>query len=290
MSSLVRKIPTVFWAALFALALTMFAGGVWSGLLVANLQTSPSIPWAVAAMAPLLWLMWQYLDGRWWPRSTSQLRHRCLRARRVAGPVFAWALIAGCLSIVSLTGFWIVLLGLVKVHGNPLPDFSQYPILTVVLVIGMASLVAAAAEEAGFRGYLQGLLEHKVGGPLAILLGALLMEPGHGATQGFAWPTMLFYFLVDVMFGTTAYLTNSILPSLVIHTIGLTVFFSLVWPNDPARQLIESGAADPWFWIHVAQAVVFAMLAIVAFKRLATMTQAARASEAASAFEVAPRE
>jgi membrane protease YdiL (CAAX protease family) len=78
------------------------------------------------------------------------------------------------------------LLGLVKVHGNPLPDFSQYPMFTVVLVIGMATLVASTAEEAGARGYLQGSLEPRVGGPLAILITAMVMEPGHGLTQGFA--------------------------------------------------------------------------------------------------------
>ena len=278
MSSLARQISTVLWTAVLALAITMLAGGVWSGLLIANLQTSPTIPWAVAVMALLLWLMWQYLGGRWWPHSTSELRRRCLRARPVAGVAFAWALVAGGLSIVSLTGLWIVLLRLVKVQGNPLPDFSQYPVLTVVLVIGMASLVAATAEEAGFRGYLQGALEQKVGGPLAIVIAALVMEPGHGLTQGFAWPTMLFYFLVDVMFGVTAFLTNSTLPSLLIHTIGLVVFFSLIWPNDPTRGLIENGGADRWFWIHVAQAIIFAVLAIGAFRRLATITRPDRTS------------
>ena len=190
MRSLVRQIPSVFWAALFALMLAVLAVGVWSGLLVANLQTSPTIPWAVAVMAALLWVMWQYLGGRWWPRGTAEVRRRCLRARPVAARVFAWALVAGGLGIISLTGLWIVLLQLVKVHGNPLPDFSQYPLVTVVLVIGMASLVASTAEEAGFRGYLQGLLEPRVGGPAAVLITALAMEPGHGLTQGFAWPSL----------------------------------------------------------------------------------------------------
>jgi membrane protease YdiL (CAAX protease family) len=272
MRTLARQILTVFWAALFALALTILAGGVWTALLVANLQSSPVIPWAVAVMAVLLLLMWQYLGGRWWPRSTSAVRRRCLRGRPVAGPVFATALVAGGLSIIALTGLWIVLLRLVKVHGNPLPDFSPYPILTVVLVIGMASLVAATAEEAGFRGYLQSNLESKVGGPLAILITAMVMEPGHGMTQGFAWPTMLFYLLVDIMFGTVAYLTNSILPSVVIHAVGLIVFFSLIWPNDPTRELIEGGRADSWFWIHVAQTIVFGALAVLGFARLARVT------------------
>jgi membrane protease YdiL (CAAX protease family) len=271
MRSLARRIPTPFWAALLALALTMLAGGVWSGLLVANLRTTPTIPWAVVVTGLLLWLMWQYLGGRWWPRSTSETRRHLLRARPVAASVFAWALVAGGLSIISLSGCWIVLFQLVEVHGNPLPDFSQYPILTVALVVGMGSLVAAAAEEVGFRGYFQGALEERIGGPLAILIAALAMEPGHGTTQGFAWPTMLFYLLVDVMFGTAAYLTKSILPGLCIHTIGLIIFFSLVWPNDPTRRLVRTSGPDTWFWIHVAQATFFAVLAILVFKHLGSL-------------------
>jgi membrane protease YdiL (CAAX protease family) len=273
MRTLARQNLKVFWVALFALALTMLAGGVWSALLVANLNTNANVPWAVAVMAVMLWLMWQWLGGRWWPPSTSQTRRQCLRARPVAAPVFAWALIAGGLSIISLTGLWIVLLRLVKVHGNPLPDFSQYPLYTVVLVIGMASLVAAIAEEAGFRGYLQGILEQRARGPVAILITALAIAPGHALTQGFAWPTILFYLCVDAMLGTTAYLTNSILPSIVIHAVGLVVFFSLIWPNDPTRQLVESSGADAWFWIHVAQTIIFAVLAILAFRQLARVTR-----------------
>jgi membrane protease YdiL (CAAX protease family) len=273
MRSLARQNLTVLWVALFALALTMLAGGVWSALLVANLQTNPAVPWSVAVMAVVLGLMWRYLGGSWWPRSTSETRRRGLRARPVAAPAFAWALIAGGLSIVSLTGLWIVLLRLVKVHGNPLPDFSQYPLLTVVLVIGMASLVASMAEEAGFRGYLQGLLEQRVGGPLAILVTALVIAPGHGLTQGFAWPTILFYLCVDAMLGTSAFLTKSILPSVVIHAVGLVVFFSLIWPNDPTRQPLESSGADAWFGIHVAQTIIFGVLAILAFRQLARVTK-----------------
>jgi hypothetical protein len=46
--------------------------------------------------------MWQYLNGKWWPRSTSAARRRYLRANPVSGQVFAAALLAGVLSIVAL--------------------------------------------------------------------------------------------------------------------------------------------------------------------------------------------
>ncbi len=104
---------------------------------------------------------------------------------------------------------------------------------------------------------------------LAILIAALVIAPAHGLTQGFAWPTLLFYLWVDVTFGMTAFLTKSILPGLVVHTIGLIVFFTLVWPNDATRRLPQAGGGDAWFWIHVAQAVIFTGLAVLAFRHLA---------------------
>src|SRR5215469_14157909 len=107
MKTLTSRIPAPVWAGLLALLLTLLAGGVWTTLLVANLALSPAIPWSVAVMAVLLWLMWKYLGGRWGPRSTSEARRRYLRARRVPGRVLAWALLAGLLAICSLAGLWI---------------------------------------------------------------------------------------------------------------------------------------------------------------------------------------
>src|SRR2546425_7053277 len=127
MHSLSSRIPAVVWTGILAFVLTVFTGGVWTVLLISNVATSPAIPWSVAAMALLLWLMWQYLGGRWWPQSTSEARRSYLRARPVTGQVFVWALLAGLLSIVALVGFWIVLHQLVKIPARVLPNFSGYP-------------------------------------------------------------------------------------------------------------------------------------------------------------------
>jgi membrane protease YdiL (CAAX protease family) len=231
-------------------------------------------------MGLLLWLVWQYLGGRWGPKSTVEARRHSLRANPVSGEVFAWALAAGVLSIVALTGFWIVLFQLVKMPGNALPDFSKYSWPIVALTLGMASLVAAVAEEAGFRGYFQGALERVVGGPAAILIAALVIAPGHASTQGFVWPTFLFYICVDVMFGVTARFTDSILPGIVIHFIGLLIFFTLVWPFDAARRSGTTDGADFWFWIHTGQACLCGALAILAFRHLAKITAAVRLQRA----------
>lgn len=269
MASIARRILTDVGLWALAFALTALVGGVWTGLLALNLAASPVIPWAVVVMGALLWAVWRYLGGAWPPRATSATRRRLLRAQRVSGATLAWALTAGLLSVVALSGLWIVLFQVAELPARTLPDYSRYPLLTVALALVMASLVNAVVEEAVFRGYLQGALEGQVGGLAAIALTALAMSPEHALTQGFVWPTLVFYFAVDVTLGATAYLTQSILPGIAIHFAGLLVFFTLVWPGDMIRSLMGHLDAATWLWIHSAQVVVFAALAILAFARLA---------------------
>jgi membrane protease YdiL (CAAX protease family) len=253
---------------LLALAITILAGGIWSALLVTNLRSSPAVPWSVPAMALLLWLAWNYLGGSGWPRSTSEARHRYLRANRKSGQTYLWALVAGVLSVVALAGTWIVLFRLVKMPPNALSDVSSYPRITVALMILMGSLVSPLMEEAGFRGYFQVALEREVRAPLAVVISSVVFALAHGPTQGFLWPKLLFYFLVGIAFGATAYVTNSTLPAIPVHFVGLLVFFTLIWPRDTARRLVLQSGTDNWFWIHAAQAIVFTVLAVWAFRRL----------------------
>lgn len=259
---------------LLALVIALFPGGVWTALLITNLRLSPNIPWAVVAMGVFLWAMWRYLGGWGPPRANSETRHRLLRATTMPAPVFGWAIVAGMLSIVALAGFWIVLLQLVKVPLHTLPDFSKYALLTVAAVVVMACVVSSFPEEAGFRGYFQSYLERRLPAAGAIMLSSLVLAPGHCATQGFVWPVVLFYFLVDSMLGMMAYLTKSILPSMVVHFIGLLIFFTIIWPRDGTRPLLRDGGAAPWFLIHLGQLVICGLLAFLSFHRLTRVTRA----------------
>jgi membrane protease YdiL (CAAX protease family) len=152
---------------------------------------------------------------------------------------------------------------------NLFADMSHYPRATVALMILMGSLVSPLMEEAGFRGYFQVALEREAPASVAIVIASLLFALAHGPTQGFLWPKLLFYFLVGIAFGVTAWLTNSILPAIPVHIAGLLIFFTMVWPHDATRRLVWKSGADHWFWIHVAQTIVFTALAAWAFQRLA---------------------
>jgi membrane protease YdiL (CAAX protease family) len=266
--SFAARALSIIGFGLLAFAITILAGGIWSALLVANLRSSPAVPWSVLAMALLLWLMWSYLAGKGWPRSTSDARRHYLRANRRSARTYLWSFAAGVLSVIALAGYWIVLFRLVKMPPNALPDMSSYPRMTVALMIVMGSLVAPFMEEAGFRGYFQVALEREFRGWVAVTVSSLVFAFAHFA-HGILWPKLLVYFLVGVAFGATAYLTNSTLPAILPHMIGDLTFFTLVWPHDAARRLVSDSGADNWFWIHVAQAMVFTVLAAGAFQRLA---------------------
>ena len=169
MPSFYRRLLSVFWFGLAALVITAYGQGVWGALVVINLRISPGIPWAVGVMALFLWLMWQYLGGRWWPRRTSNLRRSLLRANPVSGRVFGWSLLAGASLIVALSGCWIVLFQLVRTPANATSDVSGYPLLTVALVLAD---VVASCSFLGGSGFSR---------LLPSFSGAAVFRPDHGS-------------------------------------------------------------------------------------------------------------
>ncbi len=69
--------------------------------------------------------------------------------------------------------------------------------------------------------------------------------------------------------GVSAYLTNSILPGIVIHIFADLTFFFLVWPGDATRVPVAESGVDIWLGIHVVQFVGFGLLAALGFRILA---------------------
>src|SRR5690242_13091182 len=262
-------------AAVIAVLIGLVGQGAWSALVAINLKLTPAIPWAVAIMAAVLWAMWQYLGGRWWPRSNADLRRRLLRANPVRLELFAWAIAAGASSVIALAGLWVASAQMVRLPGSVLPAMSQYPRATVLLMVAMGALVSPILEQASFWGYCQKMLERDFPAPAAVAitaaLFAVLPHPPFGA------PILLklvFFFLIGASFGAIAYLCNSILPSLAVHIGGILAFFTVVWPDDATRPM----GANGWFWLHLGQALVFAALAAFVFRRLARLARAGAAT------------
>jgi membrane protease YdiL (CAAX protease family) len=261
-------------ALVIGIAITLIPQGVWSALIATNLRFAPEIPWAVLTMAFLIAAGGQYLRGVWGPSRSAATRRQSLRATVVPPLMFAWAWLAGGLAMIALGGVWIVLASMTRMPGSVLPDLSKYPKWTAVLSVAMGALISPLCEQAGIWGYWQEAAERRWAAGTAIALTALLFALGPHPPAGAPFlPKMLFFFVTGLVFSAMAYVTRSILPAIPVHAIGLLAFFLGVWPHDPERRLVFTAGPDAWFWIHVAQIVVFTSLAYWAFRKLATLRQ-----------------
>jgi membrane protease YdiL (CAAX protease family) len=268
--------------------LVMIAGTIPRNVMfAANLRYFAGVPWAVPATAAYLWLFWRYLDGAGPPEETAAERRASLRARRLSGRVWGWALVAGGLGIVALVLALRVANRMVVLPAQTLPDLSRVPRATVVSLLLMAAPVAGIVEEAAFRGYMQGPIERRHGLAVAILVTGTMFAVAHLDFTPILWP---YYVAVAAIYGTVTYLADSILPAVVLHTAGnLYSNFDLLrhgqaeWQaaSRPA-ELVWTTGADASFWATAAALVVVAAATAAAYHALARVARASRPSAASS--------
>jgi len=253
------------------LAVAVAVAAPWSVLAVANWRLSPRVPWALPAGLAYVGFAIAYLDGRGWPGATSEARRRDFRVRSHGVVEFAWALLAGLAAVTSL---W--LLYIASGHlATPAPALLR-PELTPVFRVGavvIGAAVTAIAEEGGLRGFAQAPLERLVGPLPAIATSSVLFVLIH-LSHGVAIVTRNgpFYLAAGCVYGLLAYLTQSILPSLLLHFLGDVLSFglqsSLVHLSGPR----EAGAKGAL----VVSAILLACAAGAAFFRLARLTRGKR--------------
>jgi membrane protease YdiL (CAAX protease family) len=275
-SSVWQRIPVVVRAILTGLIVLFFGASGFFGLLFGSRKLTTSIPWAAEpaflVMGGLfLWGYWRYLCGAGWPRSTAETRRQNLRARRLSGQVWAWALTAGVLALIGYVALVMVWGRLIRLQPWTVSGLSRYSFLTVLGILLATAVEAGLVEEAAFRGYMQAPLEKRYGPVVAIVIVSLIFGFVHLANGYHELTWLLPYAIFGSIVGTLAYLTKSILPGLVLHAAGDAVRFLYVWrfgPNPPEPLIWQSGP-DRSFWTRLAVAVVFALAAVWAYRKLA---------------------
>lgn len=243
--------------------LIAFAGTMPRNIIfLANLQYFPRFPWGVPVVAIYLWHFWRYLNGLGKPIATSDFRKNSLRARKLSADQWIWSLLAGGIGIVALVVFLRLLNRMIVLPEQKMPDFTNIPPTTVYVLLFAAAPIAGIIEEAAFRGYMQGPIEKRYGLIVAILITGTMFAVAHLDFTLLLWP---YYVAVAAIYGTVAYLTKSILPSIVLHTLGNTYSnFDLLFkghtewqaPTEAGR-LIWSEGADSSFWI---MSIIFLLL------------------------------
>ena len=206
------RLPALVRGSAIAFAI-LIIGQLPPGLaLLAGLRYTPRVPWWLAITAAWLWLFWSWLKRR------DQLRAPPLPAR-----VWLWSMAGGGAGMIAvLTG--ALLTGRIatlpaEAYAAPF-DVSRFPWWTVAAYFLSVAATAGVVEEAAFRGYMLSIVERRHGWTVAIVSVAILfylVHVGHAyATVSFA----PFFFAYSLLHGLLVFLTRSIRPSVVLHTLG----------------------------------------------------------------------
>ena len=87
-------------------------------LFVANMQVAASVPWSLPLGLLYLWVVFQYFNGRWKPRSTSFARRDSMRARRLSGREWPPALVACAAVVVFIIATTVISYRLIDVPAE----------------------------------------------------------------------------------------------------------------------------------------------------------------------------
>ncbi len=264
----------------------MLAGTIPRNIIfVANLRYYPIVPWAVPLVAVYLWFFWRYLNGAGQPESTAEERRTSLRANCVSSHVWAWSLLAGGLGIVALVIALHLANRMVVLPQQQLPDLTQVSKFTILSLLLMSAPVAGIVEEAAFRGYMQRPIERRYGLAIAILVTGTMFAVAH---LDFTLILLPYYVAVSAIYGITTYLTDSILPAVVLHTSGNIYSNIDLWLRDQAEwqassdttELIWKTGVDTSFWISSIALLMVGAATVWAYFQLAHAVRKSLASVA----------
>jgi membrane protease YdiL (CAAX protease family) len=282
MTAFWQRLPVIVRAVLIGILVNLLALP-WPILAGTNFKFFPRIPWSVAVMAIYMWVCWRYLGGSWWPRSTADFRRRNLRARPVSARAWRWSFLAFGLGWASLKAFEYVFTRIFKVPQEPFPNVSAYPFVTVLAYLLMVAIVAGVYEEAGFRGYMQGPMERRHGPWVAYLVVGITFWlahiTGYLGHWGLFFASIWYFLIAATLLGALAYLTDSILPGVVLHTLGDAIS-GLAWWWQSSRPLPAASQWTGLLPLAVVAVILLALAAVWAYRRLAVVAQRDKAESA----------
>lgn len=264
-----RRLPIILRALILGM-LILTIGQLPPGVfLLTNLKLSPSVPWFLPATLIWLWLFWQYLNGKGRPHATAQQRRADLRGRPLTGRVWIWSMIAGGLGMISVMGLVFVtsrFANLPKEAYEAPFDVSAYPSWTVFCFFLNIAAVAGVVEEAAFRGYMLSQIQRRHGWIIGIAITGLMFFVSHLSHAYASLAFLPFFLMYSLLHGYLVYLTRSILPSIILHTLGDLIVV-------PMQYGVLAGPGDSTFVTHGLLTLIFGIAAVPAFRRLVTIAR-----------------
>jgi membrane protease YdiL (CAAX protease family) len=214
---------------------------------------------------------WALLQGRIGPRRSASARRALLHAGPIGPRTWIRALSAGVPAMATMFFLDSHACMVLPVVWNGLPvigEVARLP-LAVGIPFGLVSCaVAAVAEEAAFRGYMQSDLETRFGRLFSWLAVAVAFAGFHLVGRSFAdWRAgLLNWIAISLVFSALTDWSGSLLPAIVCHFVVDAALLSLDWLDpkyDPFRRMrlgpIPAGCL---------LAAVAAVVSIAAFAKL----------------------
>jgi membrane protease YdiL (CAAX protease family) len=276
----------VVWAVISGMLITVAGTVPWAVLIALNLKYRNDIPWAVVITAIYLWFYWRFVRGIGWPNQSSVYRAKSCRANELPSEVWSAAIFSGILGLWTLVAFQSAYSRIVAMPAYSTDELSGTPMLTLGLSLIMSAIVAGITEESGFRGYMQKPIEREFGPVVAILISGFFFAILHFTHKEVTIALIPFYMSVAAIYGTIAYLTNSILPGIVLHAGG-NIFNAFIvfaagrseWQTSqtPSKLIWETGT-DVSFWMVVGGFFILLATTVRAFALLASVTKELRAT------------
>src|SRR5262245_1941782 len=269
---------TILAAAGVAVAVLLAGNLPTSALGAWNLRAGTAMPWAIVPMALYLWAYWQFVGGNWGSSFPAETRRANLRANRLSPRVWLASLFAGMLGFATLVALLAVVARLVRLPSSaPIVMPPEMPMATAFLLLVMQSVVAGVSEEAAFRGYMQSMIERQYGLTIAVLANGTLFGLLHFTNHpGDVLLMLPYYVAVSAVYGGLTWAANSILPALVLHSLGDVVVLTRWWLTDrPEWQiaatpppLVGEAGLDLAFVLTAVAAMALAVVTVKAFGAL----------------------
>lgn len=261
-----RRLPVVIQAFLLGGVVSLTGVLPWMGFVSINLWFKPALPWVVPIA--LLYLL------AWWKVVRRQPDVRNLEPTE---DQWSGAILAGFLGLMALVIGSALMNRMVQLPQQQTGDIPQIPMLSLFVYLVASAAFAGVVEETAFRGFMQRRIEQRHGPAVAIVITSTAFGFAHFTHPEVTLALMPFFIGAGVVYGLIAYLTDSVLPSMFLHTMG-NIFsgFDLFtrgqseWqtPKAPAALIWETGP-DATFWFGCAAFVLVSCAAAFAYGSLA---------------------
>lgn len=256
-----QRIPILIRAILTGLLVSTIGVIAWMVIII----LVPS-PWFIVVMGGVLILFWKYFSGNWWHKATAKARSNSFREVKLSASIWKWGLVGAVLFVVVVQSGFVITFRIMEFPAETFTleyNFDAMPLWLAWLTIIMASLVAGICEETGFRGYMQVPLEKRYGPGVGITMVSIMFLIIH-LNQAWAPPVLFHLFVMSVLLGILAYVSGSLIPSIIGH-IGIDIFNFSYWWSDIAgkferRTIFETGIDFHfigWFLIFGTSFVLF---------------------------------